>query len=110
MIWKTRITQITGIKYPVIMGAFGGWGKSEFASSFSNSDGLGIIAALNFPNLEEFKLDLQNMKELTDKPFGVNLSLPHHPLSDTNEDNKRKKRYLDYLDVALNENIKIYQN
>ncbi len=108
MIWKTRITQITGIKYPVIMGAFGGWGKSEFASSFSNAGGLGIIAALNFPNLEDFKNDLQNMKNLTDKPFGVNLSLPHHTLSDTNEDKKIKKRYLEYVEVALNEDIKIF--
>ncbi len=108
MIWKTRITKITGIKYPVVMGAFGGWGKSKFASSFSNAGGLGIIAALNFPNLEDFKIDLQNMKNLTDKPFGVNLSLPHHTLMDTNEDKKTKKRYLEYLEVALNENIKIF--
>ncbi len=108
MIWKTRITQITDVKYPVIMGAFGGWGKSEFASSFSNAGGLGIITALNFPNLEDFKIDLQNMNNLTDKPFGVNLSLPHHTLSDTNEDKKTKKRYLEYVEVALNENIKIF--
>ena len=108
MIWKTRITQITDVKYPVIMGAFGGWGKSEFASSFSNAGGLGIIAALNFPNLEDFKNDLQNMKNLTDKPFGVNLSLPHHTLNDTNEDKKTKKKYLEYVEVALNENIKIF--
>ena len=108
MIWKTRITQITDVKYPVIMGAFGGWGKSEFASSFSNAGGLGIIAALNFPNLDDFKNDLQNMKNLTDKPFGVNLSLPHHTLNDTNEDKKTKKKYLEYVEVALNENIKIF--
>ncbi|MFX1322145.1 MAG: NAD(P)H-dependent flavin oxidoreductase [Promethearchaeota archaeon] len=108
MIWKTRITQITGIKYPVIMGAFGGWGKSKFASSFSNAGGLGIIAALNFPNLEDFKKDIQNMKNLTDKPFGVNLSLPHHTLRDTNEDKNAKDRYLEYLEVALNENIRIF--
>ncbi|MFX0043731.1 MAG: NAD(P)H-dependent flavin oxidoreductase [Candidatus Hodarchaeota archaeon] len=108
MIWKTKITQITGIKYPVIMGAFGGWGKSEFASSFSNVGGLGIIAALNFPNLEDFKNDLQNMRNLTKKPFGVNLSLPHHILEDTNEDKKTKNRYLEYIEVALNENVKFF--
>jgi len=108
MIWKTRITQIMGIKYPVIMGAFGGWGKSKFASPFSNAGGLGIIAALNFPNLEEFKHDLQNMKDLTDKPFGVNLSLPHHPLNNTNADKKTKNRYLKYLELALDDNVKIF--
>jgi NAD(P)H-dependent flavin oxidoreductase YrpB (nitropropane dioxygenase family) len=108
MIWKTRITQITDIKYPVIMGAFGGWGKSEFASSFSNAGGLGIVAALNFPNLDDFRKDLQNMRNLTNNPFAVNLSLPHHILRETNEDNKTKKRYLEYAEVALKENVTIF--
>ena len=91
MKWKTKITQLLGIKYPLVMGAFGGWGKAEFASSFSNSGGLGIIAALNFPNPEDFKKDLQKMKELTDKPFGINLSLPHHSLKENGEDIRTRK-------------------
>ena len=61
MIWKTKITQMTGIKYPIIMGAFGGWGKAEFASVFSNSGGLGIIAALNFPNTKDFVKNLTQL-------------------------------------------------
>ena len=58
MKWITKITQILGIKYPLVMGAFGGWGKAEFASTFSNAGGLGILAALNFPNPKEFKKDI----------------------------------------------------
>ena len=108
MKWKTKITQILGIKYPLIMGAFGGWGKSEFASTFSNAGGLGIIAALNSPNPEDFKKDIQKMKKLTTEPFGINLSLPHHILSDNEEGKKTKKRYLDYIDIALNENCSIF--
>ena len=108
MKWKTKITQILGIKYPLVMGAFGGWGKSEFASTFSNAGGLGIIAALNFPNLEDFKKDIQKMKKLTTKPFGINLSLPHHVLNDNEEGKKTKKRYLDYVDIAINENCSIF--
>jgi NAD(P)H-dependent flavin oxidoreductase YrpB (nitropropane dioxygenase family) len=108
MIWKTKITEMTGIKYPVIMGAFGGWGKSKFASAFSNAGGLGIIAALNFPNLEDFEKDLQHMKTLTNKPFGINLSLPHHPLKDNNESHNIKKRYLDYIEIAINQGVKIF--
>jgi NAD(P)H-dependent flavin oxidoreductase YrpB (nitropropane dioxygenase family) len=108
MIWKTKITEMTGIEYPVIMGAFGGWGISNFASAFSNAGGLGIIAALNFPNLEDFKKDLQNMKILTNKPFGINLSLPYHPLKDPNEKNNAKKRYLDYLEVAISQGVNIF--
>jgi len=108
MKWKTKITQLLGIKYPLVMGAFGGWGKAEFASSFSNSGGLGIIAALNFPNPEDFKKDLQKMKELTDKPFGINLSLPHHSLKENGEDIRTRKRYLDYVEIAINENCNIF--
>jgi len=108
MKWKTKITQILGIKYPLVMGAFGGWGKAEFASSFSNAGGLGIIAALNFPNPEDFKKDLQKMKELTDKPFGINLSLPHRSLKETGEDIGTRKRYLDYVEIALKENCTIF--
>ena len=108
MKWKTKITQILGIKYPLVMGAFGGWGKSEFASTFSNAGGLGIIAALNFPNPEDFRKDIQKMKKLTTKPFGINPSLPHHILNDNEEGKKTKKRYLDYIDIALNENCNIF--
>ncbi len=107
MIWKTKITQITGIKYPLIMGAFGGWGKSDFASVFSNAGGLGIIAALNFPDKKDFKNDLQKMKTLTDKPFGINLSLPHS-FKDIDEDEKTIERYLEYVDIALEENCNIF--
>jgi NAD(P)H-dependent flavin oxidoreductase YrpB (nitropropane dioxygenase family) len=108
MIWKTSITEMTDIEYPVIMGAFGGWGKSNFASAFSNAGGLGIIAALNFPNIKDFEKDLLNMKKLTNKPFGINLSLPHHPLKDDAESNDVKKRYIDYIEVAINQGVKIY--
>ena len=107
MKWKTKITQILGIEYPLVMGAFGGWGKSEFASTFSNAGGLGIIAALNFPNPEDFRKDIQKMRKLTTKPFGINLSLPHHVLNDNEEGKKTKKRYLDYVDIAINENCSI---
>ena len=48
MIWKTQITKLTKTKYPLIMAAFAGLGKTEFASSFSNAGGLGIITALNY--------------------------------------------------------------
>ncbi|MFW9772614.1 MAG: NAD(P)H-dependent flavin oxidoreductase [Candidatus Thorarchaeota archaeon] len=108
MIWKTQITHMLGIKYPLIMGAFGGWGKSDFASAFSNAGGLGVIAALNFPDLDNFKNDIEKMRMLTDKPFAINLSLPHHKFEETEEDKKTKKRYLKYVEMALNQDCKIF--
>ncbi|MFX1496162.1 MAG: NAD(P)H-dependent flavin oxidoreductase [Promethearchaeota archaeon] len=108
MIWKTKITQMLGIKYPLVMGAFGGWGKSDFASAFSNAGGLGVIAALNFPDIDDFKNDIKKMRLLTDKPFAINLSLPHHKFEDTEENEKTKKRYLEYVRMAINQNCKVF--
>jgi len=108
MIWKTRITQLTGIEYPIVMGAFGGWGKAHFASIFSNVGGLGIIAALNFPDFKDFKRELQIMNQLTDKPFGINLSLPHFSFNDSKIKTRTKEDYLKYVEIALNEDVKIF--
>ena len=75
MIWKTKITQMTEVKYPLIMGAFAVIGTAKFASAFSNADGLGIITAINYPDIESFQAELEKMKTLTDKPFGVNFTI-----------------------------------
>ncbi|MEJ2295861.1 MAG: nitronate monooxygenase, partial [Candidatus Lokiarchaeota archaeon] len=90
------------------MGAFGGWGKAEFASHFSNVGGLGIITALNCPDPQDFKKDLELMKTLTGKPFGVNLSLPHHKANNNTGQKELKKRYLNYIEIALNEGCNIF--
>jgi len=108
MIWKTKITRMCGIEYPLIMGAFGGWGKSDFAYSFSEAGGLGTITALNFPKFEDFRKDLQKMKTLTDKPFAVNLSLPHRALDKDYEIESTQERYLKYIDIAFLEGCKIF--
>ena len=90
------------------MGAFGGWGKSTFASKFSEAGGLGIIAAMNFPKFDDFKTDLHHMYDLTDKPFGVNLSLPHSGFEKAGKRTRSKEDYLKYLEIALNEGVKIF--
>ncbi|HDZ19061.1 hypothetical protein LCGC14_1121930 [marine sediment metagenome] len=106
MNWKTRITQLTGTKYPLIQAAFARLGKTEFAASFSNAGGFGIITALNY-ELSEFKRELKKMRELTDKPFGINLTVipPGVRFSNTNI---TREDYLKYLEVALNEDVKIF--
>jgi len=68
MIWKTKLTELMGTKYPIIMGAFAVIGKAEFASAFSNAGGFGIITALNFQTAQEFENELIKMKKLTNKP------------------------------------------
>ena len=99
---------MTGTKYPLIMAAFAGLGRTEFAAAFSNAGGLGIITGLNY-RLDSFKSELIKMKELTDKPFGINLTvLPpgvrtFDPLSNVTKDD-----YLKYLEIAIDEGVEVF--
>ncbi|MFX0048930.1 MAG: nitronate monooxygenase [Candidatus Hermodarchaeota archaeon] len=108
MIWETSINKMTGTKYPLIMAAFAGLGRTEFAASFSNAGGLGIITALNY-KLTSFKSELIKMQSLTDKPFGINLTvLPpgvraFDPLS-----NVTKEDYFKYLEIAIDEGVEVF--
>ncbi|UCD00405.1 MAG: nitronate monooxygenase [Promethearchaeota archaeon] len=106
MNWKTHITKITRTRYPLIMAAFARLGVIEFAASFSNAGGLGIVTALNY-ELSNFKKKLQKMQELTDKPFGVNLTVIPTGIGFSNA-NITNEDYLRYLEVALNEGVNIF--
>lgn len=106
MIWKTRIIQITKTKYPLIMGAFAGLGTAKFAAAFSNSGGLGIITALNY-KIKAFKNILQRMQTMTDKPFGINISV-RPPGIKTSQGNLTEEDYLNYIEIGLNEGVNIF--
>jgi nitronate monooxygenase len=106
MIWKTSINKMTGTKYPLIMAAFAGYGKTEFAALFSNAGGLGVITALNY-QIGDFRSELQKMKELTDKPFGVNLTVLPPGVSVLNV-KVSKDDYLKYLEIAISEGVKVF--
>ncbi|MBA7511680.1 NADH:quinone reductase [subsurface metagenome] len=106
MIWKTSINKMTGTKYPLIMAAFAGYGKTEFAALFSNAGGLGVITALNY-QIGVFRSELQKMKELTDKPFGVNLTVLPPGVRAINV-KVSKDNYLKYLEIAIEEGVKVF--
>ena len=71
---ETRITKLLGIKYPVIQGGMAWVATHELASAVSNAGGLGIIGAASAPP-EIVRQEIRKCKELTDKPFGVNVML-----------------------------------
>ena len=106
MIWKTRINQMTKTKYPIIMGAFAGLGTAKFAAAFSNVGGFGIITALNY-KVDGFKKVLQRMKSMTDKPFGINISV-RPPSVKTPQGQLTEDDYLKYVEIGLNEGINIF--
>jgi nitronate monooxygenase len=73
--FKTRITELFGIKYPIIQGGMMWISRAKLVAAVSNAGGLGIIAAFTFPTPQELADEIKKTKELTDKPFGVNITL-----------------------------------
>lgn len=71
---KTRITELLGIQYPIIQGGMHHVGLAELASAVSNAGGLGIITGLTQRTPQDLAAEIQRCREMTDKPFGVNLT------------------------------------
>ncbi len=71
---KTRITELFGIEHPIMQGGMHFVGLAELASAVSNAGGMGIITALTQPSPEALAKEIARCCEMTDKPFGVNLT------------------------------------
>ena len=71
---KTRITELFGIEHPIIQGGMHYVGLAELASAVSNAGGLGIITGLTQRSPELLAKEIARCREMTDKPFGVNLT------------------------------------
>ena len=71
---RTRITELLGIEYPIIQGGMHYVGFAELASAVSNAGGLGIITGLTQKTPELLAKEIAKCKDMTDKPFGVNLT------------------------------------
>jgi len=98
--FKTKVTEMLHIEYPIIQGGMQWIARAELVSAVSNAGALGILSALTFPSPEELAAEIRKTKELTNKPFGVNLSfLP----------TLRPANYDAYIDVILQEGVKIVE-
>ena len=98
--FKTKVTEMLGIDYPIIQGGMMWISKAELVSAVSNAGGLGIITALSFKTPEDLAKEIDRCRELTDKPFGVNITfLP----------TLRPVNYQAYIDVIIEKGIKIIE-
>ena len=79
MKFQTRMTQMLGIEYPIMLGGIKGLGRAQLAAAVSNAGGFGVITAGCFTNADDpgeaLRQEIRRMRELTDKPFGVNISM-----------------------------------
>lgn len=69
----TRITRLLGVDYPIVQAPMGWIARSQLASAVSNAGGLGIIETSS-GELDAVREEIRKMRDLTDKPFGVNIA------------------------------------
>ena len=72
---KTKITEMLGVKYPIVGGCMMWITTPEFVAAISNAGGLGILASAIYKSKEEFAEAIDRVQELTDKPYAVNINL-----------------------------------
>lgn len=97
---KTRITELLGIKYPIICGGMFQVGRAELAAAVSEAGGLGIITSKTQGTPEGLRTEIRKTKERTNKPFGVNLNLFPSTTPTPNEE---------FIQVMIEEDINIVE-
>lgn len=96
MEFKTRVTELLGIRYPIIQGGLAYLAYAELAAAVSNAGGLGQITAMSLSTPEELREEIKKVRKLTDKPFGVNFAIGDHG-----------RAFSHMLDVAIDEKVPV---
>jgi len=100
--FTTRITEMLGIEHPILCGGMQWLSKADFVAEVSNAGGVGFITAESFDTAEDLREDIRKIKGLTDKPFGVNISmLP--------EVGGVRERTMGFLEVVCDEGVKVVE-
>jgi len=99
-VFETRITELLGIKHPIIQGGMIWISRAELAAAVSEAGGLGIITSASFATKEALRDELRKAKSLTGKPLGVNINLGP---------TVRPVSIEEYIDVVINEGIGIVE-
>ncbi|HEY8343051.1 MAG TPA: nitronate monooxygenase family protein [Calditerricola sp.] len=93
---KTRVTELLGIRYPIVQGGLAYLAYAELAAAVSNAGGLGQITAMTVGGPEALREEIRKVRQLTDKPFGVNFAIGQHG-----------RPYEDLLAVAIEERVPV---
>jgi len=97
---KTRVTELFGIDCPIVQGGMMWVSRAELVAAVSNAGGLGILSALTFSSPEELAAEIKRTRELTDKTFGVNITLAP---------TLRPRDIDSYFDVVIEGGIKVVE-
>ena len=96
MAFETRVTELLGIDYPIIQGGLAYLAYADLAAAVSNAGGLGQITAMSLPGPDELREEIRKVRELTDKPFGVNFAIGEHG-----------RAFSHMLEVAIDERVPV---
>ena len=72
---KTRFTELVGVEHPIVQGGMQWVGRAELVAAVANAGALGFITALTQPTPEDLVKEIARCRDMTDKPFGVNLTI-----------------------------------
>ncbi len=75
MEWKTRVTELLGCRYPILEGAYAGFGNWQFAAAVADTGAHGVITASVSRTPGQLREDIRKCRDATDGSFGVNLSI-----------------------------------
>jgi NAD(P)H-dependent flavin oxidoreductase YrpB (nitropropane dioxygenase family) len=96
----SRVNQILGSKYPLIVGTMLGWSNADFVAAAANAGAFASIASSMYSTAEALRDEIRKAKGLTDKPFGVNINL--FPAL-------KPQNVTDYVDTAITEGVSIIE-
>ncbi|CAN7445229.1 NAD(P)H-dependent flavin oxidoreductase [Rossellomorea sp. LjRoot5] len=96
MNWKTRVTELLNIRYPIIQGGLAHLAYAELAAAVSNAGGLGQITAMSLDNPEQLRQEIKKVRSLTDQPFGVNFAIGQHG-----------RPFSEFVDIAIEEKVSV---
>lgn len=96
MEFNTRVTELLGIRLPIVQGGLAYLAYAELAAAVSNAGGLGQITAMSLSDPEQLREEIRKVRTMTDKPFGVNFAIGEHG-----------RAFSHMLDVAIEENVPV---
>jgi nitronate monooxygenase len=97
---RTRVTELLGIRYPIIQGGMQWVGRAELAAAVSNAGGLGILTGLSQPTPQALADEIARCRCLTSEPFGVNMTI--FPTI-------KPQPYAEYIDAIIAGGVKIVE-
>ncbi|CAN5382594.1 nitronate monooxygenase [soil metagenome] len=97
---KTRFTETFGVDHPIVQGGMQWVGRAELVSAVANAGGLGLLTGLTQPTPEALVTEIERCRTMTDKPFGVNLTI----LPSVNP-----PPYAEYREAIIESGIKIVE-